>query len=270
VRAEQEVVVSAVRDLEHAGVVADDDCPPVRAFGDVLDAGDCPCGEVGGHRFPVQWAHERKAQQQASVGDQAVCLPAPCAKLARRLAEYLAARAVELPQAPEACGVGDLGDREVGVVEQPAGEMCAGRARQPVRGHSHMCLEQASKVPRRDTEPGPEIGFSPLIQSPVEDQADCAADERWRGPAEGLRPAVRAAPMACPVAGGLGGGGERERSHVPCAGPRRAPGTAVDARGDDRREARHDVRYTVFASAKPDGFGHGVLQQPLPLRPRTA
>jgi hypothetical protein len=205
----------------------------------MLDAGDGARSEVGGHRLPVQWAAEGKAQEQAPVGDQAVRSPTPGAKLARRLAEDLAARPVELPQAAEARGVGDLDDREVGVVEQPTGEVRTGRARQPVGGHSRMRLEQAPQVPGRDTEPRAEVGLAPLIQGAVEDQAHCAADQLRRRPAEGLRPAVRAAAMACPVTGGLGRGGERERPHVLGAGPRRAPGPAVDARGDDRREARH-------------------------------
>ena len=205
VRAEQKVVVAARRDLEHAGVVADDDRAAVRAPGDLLDAGDGACREVGGHRVPVERAAERKAQQQAPVGDQTVGFPAPRAKLARRLPEDLATRAVELAQAAEARGVGDLGDREIGVVEQPPREVRPGRARQPVGGDSHVRLEQASKVSGRDTKPGPEIGFAPVIQhrrrgsgSPPGRPAPAPSSRRTaasgRGGSDGMRGSRRPRP----------------------------------------------------------------------------
>ena len=163
------------------------------------------------------------------------------AQLARRLAEDLLAGAVELAQAAEAGGEGDLGDGQVGVVEQPAGEMHPRRARQPVGRHAHVRDEESAQVPGRDTEPLTQVGLASEVECAVEDQAHRAADQLRRAPreGEGLRPPIRATAMARPVAGGLGGGRERERPHILGAWPRGAAGPAVDTCRDDRRDGCH-------------------------------
>ena len=148
----REVVVGPGPQLEHAGVATDDDRAPVRASGDVLDARDGAGCEVGDERLPVEGAAEGETQEQAPVRGETVGLAAPGAQLARRLAEDLHAGPVELAQAAEAGGEGDLGNGQVGVVEQPAGEMHPRRARQPVGRHANVCDEESSQVPGRDAD----------------------------------------------------------------------------------------------------------------------
>ena len=160
VGSQHEVVVAARPELEHPGVVTDDDRASVRAAGDMLDARDGTGREVGGDRLPVEGAAEGQPQEQAAVGDEPVGLAAPRAQLARRLPEDLLAGPVELAQAAEAGREGDLGDGEVGVVEQAAGEMHPRRACQPVGGHADVRDEEAAQVPGRDTEPRAEVGLA--------------------------------------------------------------------------------------------------------------
>ena len=226
VGAQHEVVVAASPELEHAGVATDDDRASVRAAGDMLDAGDGTGREVGGHRLPVEEAAEGETQEEAAVGGEAVGLAAPGAQLARRLAEDLLARAVELAQAAEAGGESDLGDGQVGVVEQPAGEVHPRRARQPVGRHADVRVEESAQMPGRDTEPRAQVGLASLVEGAVEDEAHRAADQLRRAPGQGagLRPAIRAAAMARSVTGGLGGRRERERPHVLGAGRAEQPG----------------------------------------------
>ena len=104
----------------------------------MLDAGDRAGREVRDHRLPVERAAEREPEQEAAVGDEPVRLAAAGAQAARRLAEDVPARAVQLAQAAEAGRERDLGDGQVGVVEEPAGEVHPGRARQPVGRHAEV------------------------------------------------------------------------------------------------------------------------------------
>ncbi len=83
VRAEQEVVVAAGLELEDAGVTVDDDRAAVRRPGYMLNAGDCPRGEVGNQRVPVERTAKREAKEQTAVGCEAVALPPSFAQLAR-------------------------------------------------------------------------------------------------------------------------------------------------------------------------------------------
>ena len=86
----------------------------------MLHAWDRASGEVCDQRVPVERTVEREPQDEAAVGREPVRLAAASPQHPRRLAKRRLAGAIELAKAPEAGGEGDLGDRQIGVVEQPA------------------------------------------------------------------------------------------------------------------------------------------------------
>ncbi len=67
-RAQNEVITGAGKELEDAGVAADDDRPPVGVRLDVFDAGNCLRGEVGRSRLPVEQTSTRQPEGEAAVG----------------------------------------------------------------------------------------------------------------------------------------------------------------------------------------------------------
>ena len=185
VRAQEEVVVAAGSELEHAGPAADDDRSPVGVALDRLDAWDGAGGEVRGQVRPVERAAVREAQEQAAVRDETIRLATAGPQLAGRLAEDLLAGTVELAQAAEPGRERDLGHGQVGVVEEPTREVDPGRARQPVRRHAQLLLEEPAQVAGRDTEPRAEVGLARVIEGAVHDQAYGAADELRSRPGHG-------------------------------------------------------------------------------------
>jgi hypothetical protein len=60
----------------------------------------------------------------------------------RRRAEYLLHRSVELAETAEPRREGDIGDGQVGVVEQPAGEVRPPGPGELIRGEAEMFVEQ--------------------------------------------------------------------------------------------------------------------------------
>ena len=125
VRSEQEVVVASRRELEHTRARRDDDRPAVCPTGDVLDARYGAGGEVPEHRVPVQRSVKRQPEDQASVGDEPIGHAPAGTELAGRCLEHVLAGPVELAQAPEARRERDLQHAEIGVVQEPAGEVRA-------------------------------------------------------------------------------------------------------------------------------------------------
>jgi hypothetical protein len=177
-----QVVVTTGKELEDTWVAVDDDRPSISAPVHVLDTRDCLSGEAADHRFPVQRAVEGEPQSQAAVGHEPVALAAARAQHARCGLEDLLAGTVELPQASEARCVGDLGDREVGVVEKATSKMRTCRSRQTVGRDAQVDSEEAAKVPCGDAEPRTELDLASPVECTVEDQPDRPADELRRIP----------------------------------------------------------------------------------------
>jgi hypothetical protein len=262
VGAQQEMVVSARIQFENARVAGDRDGPPIDPVRDrhVLDAWGRSRRQVGHRRVPVERAGKRQPQQQAAVRDQPVGLAALGAQHVGRRPGHLLAGAVELAQAPEAHREGDLGDGEIGVVEQPAGEVRPCRARQPVGRHAQVGHEQATQMPRGHAEPVTELGLGGRVEGAVEDQSHGPAHQLRAGPGHGLRRAVGPAAQAGPVARGLGGGGgQRERPDVvrPRLGPTRR--STVDTGRHDREDGGHRAKdLPAVPTGRLAGSGHPV------------
>ena len=130
---------------------------------------------------------ERQPQREPAVRDEPVGLSPPRAQRTRRRAEDVAARAVELTQASEARRERDLGDREIGVVEKPAREMRARRARQAVRRHAELGGEEPAQMSCGHAEPRTELGLGSAVERTVEDQLHRPAHDLGPGTGQRLR-----------------------------------------------------------------------------------
>jgi hypothetical protein len=205
---------------------------------------------------------ERQPQEKPAVRNETIRKAPAGPQHARRHPEDVPAGAVQLADASEARCEGDLQNGEVGVVEQAAGEVSPRRPCQAVRRHPDVGPEEPAQVAGGHTQAHAELRLRSPVERAVEDEPHRPADELRTVPRQGLRRPVRPAAEARPIAGGLGGGGERELRHV--LGPRagRASRPAVDTGRDDRREGFHAARYTGWT-----GFATGRIRTRTGFRP---
>ena len=211
---EQEVVVDTRRELEDSRVACHDDRPAVGLARDVLDPGNRPRRQVGDEAVPVERPAVRQPQRKTAVRDEPVRLAPAGPQPERCVAEDLLTGAVELAHAPEAGRERDLEHREVGVVEEPPREVRPRRPGEAVGGHAELRREEAAQVARRHAEAPAELFLGRVVERAVEDHPHGAAHQLRPAPGHALRPAVRPALQAGPVAGGLGGSGKGEPPHV--------------------------------------------------------
>ena len=128
-----------------------------------------------------------------------------------------------------------FGDREVGVVEEAAGEVGAARARELRRGHADLLLEQAAKMPGGQPQKSRRSASSLEVAKPVaDDEPDAAADHLGSKAVDRRGRAVGPAPHAGTESRNLRRGCQVEVAHVRRLGTCRAPGPAVDAGRDHR------------------------------------
>ena len=177
VRAQDEMLLGAARELDHARIAVDPHRATICVLVDALDAGDRARLEVGEHRLPSERLRMRKPQSETAVRSKPVARAATCAQLRRRRMEDLAAGAVELAQAAEARCEGDGGHGQVRVVEQPAREVRAARSRELVRARAEVRREQAPEVARRDAETRAEGVLGVAVEGAVEHKLHGATDQ---------------------------------------------------------------------------------------------
>ena len=146
--AQQQAVLAARGDLQEAGRARHGDRPPVGVTVDRLDPRHQTGGEEGPHRVPVIAGHDRQAQGKPAVGGEPVGAVPAIAQVGRRRAEHVLHGPVELAQAAEPGGESDVHHGEVGVVEEPPGEVRAPGPGQLIRAHPQMPEEQPAKMPR--------------------------------------------------------------------------------------------------------------------------
>jgi hypothetical protein len=146
VRPQKQVAVATLEELEHSRVAADHDRTSIGGGVDLFDARDRTSSEVGEHGLPVECAMDREAQEQAAVRNEPIRFSAPCAECPRRLSKHFAAGAVELTHTAKARREGDLGNGQIGVVEEATGEVDPSAACKPVRRHPEVRREEAAKM----------------------------------------------------------------------------------------------------------------------------
>ena len=164
--------------------------------------------------------------------------PASAPQLARRASEQRQERLVEPAQAAEARGEGDLGHRQVRLVDQLLGEEHTAGLRDRDRRGAEMLAEQAPQLPLSHAEPyrqGLDIG---LVEGAELDERECARHGiRRAAPRAEIRRRLRTAAQAGAEPRLLRGGGRRKEGHVlRKRRPRRADRATIDARGFDAGE----------------------------------
>jgi hypothetical protein len=183
-RPKEQVISSSARDLEHAGVPVDRDRASIGAIRHLLYTLDRSSREVPEHRGPIERGPEGQPKHQSAVSDQSVALASAGPKLPRGGMEHITARPIHLPDAAEAGCERDVRDREVRVIEQPAGEMGSARSRQLIGGDAEMLEEQSAEVASGDEQPGTEVVLRSAVEGAVEDELNGPADELGTDPGE--------------------------------------------------------------------------------------
>jgi hypothetical protein len=183
---------------------------------------------------------EGKPKQQAPVGDQPVALATASPELVRRGAEQVTARSIQLPHASEARREGDLGDREVGIIQQPPGEVGSARPGDLIGRHPQVLLEQTAQVPPRDEQPRPQVVLALAVESAIQDEPHGPADQFGADPDDRGLHAIGAATQAGSKPGRLRRGRQQVAPDVlGRRGSRPAPGPTVDPGGKDGGDVGH-------------------------------
>ncbi len=234
----------AGQQLDQPGTARGAHGPGVPAGGDLLHAGNGPDGEeVEQGRRVVRLA---AGQPQREPG------PRPVRGLARAAARPAGRRAqlrrgaagglqdggVELPDAGEAAGERDVGDRQAGLGQQPPRRLQPDRPGQGQRPGAQLGHEQPVQVPLRDGEPRGQPADAMLVHVARGDQPHRPGGQVGAGvPLRRPRAGLGAAAAAGPEPGRLGRPGMREEPHVrPGRGARRADRPAVDPGAGHRGE----------------------------------
>lgn len=247
-----------------------------------LDAKDRRRG--GEEIAPAQLAVVEESGGQSAVGDESIPSSTSSAEVLRGAMEDAPHLAVELADSSESGGERQLGDGEVGVVEQAAGEVSANRARQIARADTKFRQAAAAKVSGRHPEPVGEIRFGAVVECAVEDQGHCATDQvaALRARRHG---AVGTALEARPESGRLGCCRQGVPDLVVSQRFRATSGSAVNAGGVDGRDelrvvvrslsrsvllmtARRSTGARPAAGAVPRHWWHGSSAWPPATRTR--
>ena len=138
---------------------------------------------------------------------------------------------VELPDAREACGERDLGERQVGLLDEQSGGLRAPAHRELQRPGPHLGDERAVQVPLAHVQRPREPGDAALVDHPLGDEPQRARERGRRGGPSAASPAQSRVGSAC------------------TRGTRRSP---------PRRARRRSARSAASASARgtPGGSRH--------------
>jgi len=215
----------------------------VGAVAPLLHAGDGRGGEVPEQVVGAQRAAEGEPDADRALyrwylPDRAAAPSASCPQLARCQGEHLADGVVELADAREAGGAGDVDHGQGGGLDQQPGGLCACGPRQRQRAGTELGAQLPLELTAAVAEPRGQPGDALAVDDPVGDQS-----HRPRGqvgalvPLGGARGRVGPAPLAGSEPRLLGGGGARVEAHVGGSGRHdRAAGAAVDAGRHHRGE----------------------------------
>ena len=151
---------------------------PVAAVGRaLLDARDARAGAKNANSAPSSSGARYGESQRDRPGAGGVRLAAPPAQLARREREDLADRVVELPHAREAGRERDLGEAELGRLDQRARRLRALRARERERPGAELGRDEPVELPLAVAEARGESRDAVAVDDAVGDQAHRARDD---------------------------------------------------------------------------------------------
>jgi hypothetical protein len=253
-----------VRQVEHAGE---------RRSVPLLQAGDGVRAEEQQHLVRRVRRAGRQAQGEPAGGAVAGC-PFRAAQAAGGRGEDLAHGVVELPDAGEAGGEGDVGHRQVGGLDQQPRRLRAPRPGQGQRADSEFAHEQPVQLALRVAQAGGQARDAGALDLAVRDEPHGAGDDVGpHVPLGGPRNGVRPAPAAGAEAGVLGGrrGGE-EGDVAGQRSARRARRAAVDAGGVDGGdepavETGVPAGHRAVAALDVQHLGHGIEHASRERRP---
>jgi hypothetical protein len=183
----------------------------------VLDRFHARHGAVGEERddaVPVERRLEREPHGQPAVRGEPVGSTPTATKLAGRGPEHLAHGAIELAEAPKPGRERNIGDGQLGIVQEPAGEVGTTGPSQLIGSHAEVVVEQAPKMPRRDPEPCPEVRLCPFVEHSVDDELHRAAHQLGSVLGDGAGDSVGAAAQTGAETCGLGRSRQLERTDV--------------------------------------------------------
>ncbi len=211
--------------LDCAGAVRQAQASPVGVIANLLHPGHGTKSQELGQAFRVQWRPIGKAQRQRPALLGEISSPRLPAQIARRHREDLLDARVELPDALEACGECDSGDRHGRRLEQDPGSLGTLGACECKRSRAYHGHELTVYVALGVAEMAGETADALAVNHAIGDQAHCPPDEiRAKIPIRRARRCVRATALASAKAGGLRRRGCWEEAHVLALG--RACGTA--------------------------------------------
>ena len=148
----------------------------------MLDPRYGPGLQVARQAGPVEVAVVRQPQGQAAVGHQPVSRAPTGPQLRRRGPEDVLAGPLQLAHAAEPGREGHLHGRQVGVVEQTAGEVGPPRPGQAVRGHTELGEEQTPEMAAGNAEPRRQLALGVAVEGAIGDQLHGPAHQLRTGP----------------------------------------------------------------------------------------
>jgi hypothetical protein len=191
--------------LDDAGIAAHREGAPVAAVDERLDAAYCPHLEVSAGGDSVEGRYEGKPEPQSSIGDEHISGAAPRSQITGGEPEDVMDDPIHLPDASESGGAGDHRHGQIGLVEEPPGEMGSPGSGHERGGGTHVPFEEPTELAGAVADPTSQHVLVVAIEVAVGYEAH-GRDHRRRSFGEGIGPnvAIRAAAQARPVPGGLG------------------------------------------------------------------
>jgi hypothetical protein len=110
-------------DVNGACCAADLDRSSIELLSNYFHSGSCPLSKESDHRGPVEGGAIREPNQEAFLARYGPELTAQAAELAWRMPASRPHGMIELPYALESGGEGDLGNGQLGLIDQVASKM---------------------------------------------------------------------------------------------------------------------------------------------------
>src|SRR5208337_115364 len=223
--------VSAPGDLDQSWFPARFDGPSVAPTGDLFDPRSGARGEEAKRGIPVEGRPVGKAKGQP-IAFCPIGRTATGTQPTGRFAETGTQRVVELTNALEPGGEGNLRHREIRFIEQSPRKVKSARPRKGVWRRPQVLEEQAPQLPFSDAETCRELPHAAGVEGAFADEAQAARDDgRGPPPRRCAGRGLRATAQARPEPRVLCGGSAREKAHILALRRRsRADRPAVDPR----------------------------------------
>ena len=228
------------------------ECPLVGLAVPQLDAGDRTSAEVLEQLAAGKRPTHGQANRDGTRIDAGSAPPGPLAQIARGGGEHFANGVVELANAAESGGEGDVGHREIGRLDQDSSGLGTLRPGERERSGAELVGQQPVEVAAAVPEMLGQPRHALTVDEAVGDQAHRPSDEiAAQVPLGRAGRGVGATALAGPEAELLGSGGRAVELDVGALrGDRRAAGSAIDT-GRSHGDVEPAVEPGVAALGRP-------------------